>query len=595
MKFCSLCRRAAPREATICSFDGCPLVEHDDVTPQSGETISRYRLLDVVAQGATGTVYRAEDQTSGRKLVLKLLTAELSQSPTVIHKIRRETKNTIKLANPHVAGVIECGDHDGRFFIVRDWLDGHPLSVTMREAGRMDLERVCGIVGQICTALTLIHRVGLVHRDLKPNHVFLVEGEGEPSVKLIDIGVAARVVGVESQRDVYGSLGYLSPEAAEGKLVNLRSDLYSLGCLIFEMLTGAPVFTGNNPTELVSQHISATPRRLSELAPEAPQALDQFVMKMLAKQATVRPFNASIVQREVERILAEHRAPPAPAGAGPGSAHEAREEDLGMVDTLYDNAFTVDAVKAAVAHADREYEPAPAPSGGQLIGADTMPDAPAVAMPQVDPQPASPQLSAPMVLAGAEPEASAPTPTPPPQVRAPAAAPAEMPASIKSAKATIMGLPVMDPEKVAAVRAASSARPATSAEKMPFVSMADFPYDELATQPELTAAPPVQSLQPTAQAGTTRPASYEVQYRQTPPAPTPAVDPHGTVSEPPDEGPVRRSSWWKVLLVIAGLFVLLSIAGGVALCTLSGCRAAPTSSGTPSDSATLGRPSTESR
>jgi serine/threonine-protein kinase len=600
MKFCSLCRRAAPVEAAVCPHDGSPLVEQGDVAPGPGETIAGYRLLDVVAQGAAGTVYLTADRTSGRKLALKLLTADLCRTAS-IQRIRREARNTVKLSNPHIAGVIECGDHEGRFFIVREWLDGHPLSVAMRSENRMDVARAGAIVGQVCTALVLIHRVGLIHRDLGPSHVFLTSGAAAPTVKLIDIGVAARVAGADGPPDVFGSPRVLSPEAAEGKPINLRSDLYSLGCLLFEMLTGSPVFSGS-PEELVAQHASATPPRLRELVPALPPALDQLVAKMLAKQPTARPFNASIVQREIERILVEQKPPPAPAAARRGSPTHQREDDLGMIDTLYDQAFTVEAVRAAVARASEPSsaaEPVPLePTGGAETVFDTAP----MPRPPTTPEPA---VATPVPsVATPTPAAPAPVPvapTPVPVVAAPApAAPTPEPAiatpvPIKSLTATIMGIPLKDPVQPGSfheVPAKPQLEPGDTVREresaierrvMPFMSAEDFPFEELATdQPPAPAAAP--GPVPATGAGV---------------APLAARAPATAPSDRIDDRDLRQAGLgprvplWAVLIIVAGLFVLLSFVGGIALCTLLGCRTGPP--GTDLEPAAVTRPVETSR
>lgn len=433
MRFCTLCRRSVPAGATICSFDGHPLTGDIAIEPTPGITVAGYRLIDVVAHGESGTVYRAEDGTSGTRVALKLLSQDLCATAAVMHRVRRETKNAIKLANSNVARVLDCGDHEGRFFVVREWLEGHPLSVVLKEEGRLAIDRTGAVAFQICAALGLIHRVGLVHRDLKPNHVFVANNEqtGEWVVKLIDIGIAAKVIDVETTRDIYGTPAYLSPEQAEGKLVSFRSDLYSLGCILFEMLSGNPVFTGSSQ-QLKDQHQTTTVPSISAIREDVPPHLAQLISKLLAKQASARPFSAAMVQRELERVVPNCKLPLAPVMTGRGgvvasapppsvSPQPQAGEGLGMADTLFSGSITSDAVQAAVGPADGQ-------STVRGLGPAQQPGA---AQPSV------------------------PTPAPEPQAAIPAPAFIPAPGAQEGdggSKRTMLGLPVITPAQIEARR-----------------------------------------------------------------------------------------------------------------------------------------------
>lgn len=474
MRFCTLCRRSVPPGATICSFDGHPLTGEIVIEPTSGITVAGYRILDAIAHGESGTVYRAEDGTSGSRVALKLLSQELCSTAAVMHRVRRENKNAIKLANPNVARVLDCGDHDGRFFVVREWLEGHPLSVVLKEEGRLAVDRAGAIAFQICAALGLIHRVGLVHRDLKPNHVFVSNNEqtGEWLVKLIDIGIAAKVTGVETTRDIYGTPTYLSPEQAEGKLVSFRSDLYSLGCILFEMLTGNPVFEGT-AQQLKDQHQTTTVPNIATFRDDAPPHLAQLVTKLLAKQASARPFSAAMVQRELERVVPNCKLPLAPVMTGRGgvvasapppsvSPQPQAGEGLGMADTLFSGSITADAVQAAAA--------APAPDGQSTVRGMG---------------PAQPPTPAPQ----------APVASPfPGFVPAPGAQQGD-----GGAKRTMLGLPVITPAQIEARRvgeATPDAPPARSPQPAPFQAPVSGAVGMAATGAEQPGASPAATPSP---------------------------------------------------------------------------------------------------
>ena len=631
MKFCTLCRRSAPDEASTCSFDGCPLIESAEITPAPGEIISRYRLVKIAALGDAGTVYLAEDVGSKDRVALKLLSPELCDTKSVIQRIRRESKNAIKLSNPHVASVRDCGEHEGRSFIVREWLEGQPLSVLIREEMRMETPRALAITHQICTALSLIHRVGLVHRDLKPNHVFMAEDDGQLVVKLIDIGVAAQARDVSNEHLVFGCPGYLSPEAALGKMVSPRSDLYSLGCLLYELLVGTPAFLGNAPT-LVEQHASSPPPRLSEILPDAPSALDQLLTKMLSKQATARPFNASIVQREIARIAPRCAEPILSVSKRNTRAPNPPIDDLGMAETLYDNAFTADQVMAAVdavakehADDDKTKKAIRAPQAWEAQTTKGPPptfehtEAPATPKPIERERAKEPRTGDPSPMADIHPYMD----------RRPA----------ESAKATMLGLPVMSPDDVARSRskdavsgpssensldqpAEQSADPRFPAEE-PLVEMVQDdsstegqgwveivrpeaigrPAEDSAQKIEMESGQPVETpiLTTTAdedgattrpdqpgvvlpgEPGTTAPARYEVEL--------PSSDGNsgkdegggglsaGARPSHPEMGAPQitehssapRRSPVKLLFLILGLFFLLSILSGLAVWALWGC------------------------
>jgi serine/threonine-protein kinase len=350
MKFCTLCRRAAVA-GMRCSHDGSPLSEL--AVPELAGAIPRYRVVEVAAQGDTGTVYRAQEAQSGRTVGLKLVSRELGANPSVMDRVRRETKNMIKLANPHVARVLECGELEGQFFVVREWLDGHPLSVIMGREGPMSITRAAAIAHQLCTALDLVHRIGLVHRDLKPNHVFLSEAPDSTVAKLIDTAIAAPLRGRSRSREVAGTAAYIAPEQAEGKLVSFRSDLYSLGALLFHMLVGRPPYEGTE-AEMVDQHLSAPPPAADQFRPDVPPPLARLIETLMARQPASRPFSAATVHRELEQVAPDCTGPIGslvqPAVPAPVAPVGGMGSDMGMAATMFGTeGIDAEAVRAAVA------------------------------------------------------------------------------------------------------------------------------------------------------------------------------------------------------------------------------------------------------
>ena len=440
MRFCTLCRRAAPAPASHCAHDGCVLTV-DQPVEHASQTVGRYQLMEIAAKGETGVVFRAQDTSSGRFVAVKFLDAALSADAAVMQRVLRETKNAIKLANPNVARVLECGDHQGRFFVVREWLEGHPLSVAMKTEGQMHLARAAAIIYQICGALGLVHRVGLTHRDLKPSHIFLAQTNQAWDVKLIDVGLPAPIKELQSKKNIWGAVGYVSPEQAEGKPESFRSDLYSLGVLFFEMLAGRPLYSGS-VQEVLAQHLAGTPTDIATLRPDVPAPVGQLLSKLLARQAAARPFSASVVQRDLERVVPACKEPLAPVtphrpvnvapAAGPkvGPAAGGGGEDMAMAATLFGTAIDASAVRAAY----QQGASAPSPMSPAPVA---VPRPPAVGGGPF-PVPGA-EAGADTLLAETAPAAFVPSPQP----------------SGPGPQKTILGMPAMNPSQAAALRQAA--------------------------------------------------------------------------------------------------------------------------------------------
>src|SRR5271167_3131264 len=219
----------------------------------------RYELRNQIARGGTAQVYLARDLILGRAVALKVLFPELSTDHTFVERFRREAQAAANLSHPNIVPVFDWGQSDSTYFIVMEYVDGEALSAIIRTQAPLDQTQAASISSDIAKALSYAHRHGVVHRDVKPGNV-LITSDGQ--VKVTDFGIA-RAMGSDEQVTqtglVMGTATYFSPEQAQGLEVDQRSDIYSLGVVLYEMLTGKPPFSGDNPVSIAYQHVRETP------------------------------------------------------------------------------------------------------------------------------------------------------------------------------------------------------------------------------------------------------------------------------------------------------------------------------------------------
>ncbi len=280
-----------------------------------GQTISHYRILEKLGGGGMGVVYEAEDLNLGRRVALKFL-PDARESPEALERFKREARAASALNHPHICVVYDLGEHEGKPFIAMERMKGETLKHVLA-AGPMPLERVLGLGSQMADALEAAHGAGIVHRDLKPANVFVTE-RGE--AKLLDFGLA-KLTGTE--RQVFGSeletaakeknltspgmtlgtVAYMSPEQARGTEVDARSDLFSLGVILYEMATGSLPFPGNTAAEIFNALLSQKPAPSSGIPPR----LQAIIHKCLEKDRSLRYQNASEIRADLERLGEKQR------------------------------------------------------------------------------------------------------------------------------------------------------------------------------------------------------------------------------------------------------------------------------------------------
>ncbi|MCA1665252.1 MAG: serine/threonine protein kinase, partial [Myxococcales bacterium] len=272
--------------------------------------IDQYVLLDKIGEGGMGAVYLADQPTMGRSAVVKLLHPSLSRDPQVAARFNLEARAAAALNHPHIVTVYNYGAlDDGVLFLAMEHLEGRNLERSIEESGRLSARRAVHVAVQICEALGEAHARGVVHRDLKPSNVMLVtRGRDDEFVKVLDFGIAkVRGVALSDSGTVFGTPEYMSPEQLRGRALDGRSDLYALGVVLFEMLTGRLPFACDTPEQWMTAHLERTPPTVSESAPDAelPRELEALVARLLAKDPATRPATAEELAERLAAAVAD--------------------------------------------------------------------------------------------------------------------------------------------------------------------------------------------------------------------------------------------------------------------------------------------------
>jgi serine/threonine-protein kinase len=268
----------------------------------------RYELDGVIGRGGMAEVYRARDQRLDRIVAIKTLRSDLARDPTFQARFRREAQSAASLNHPSVVAVYDTGEDtmgDTLIpYIVMEFVEGSTLRDLLRENRRLLPERALEIVDGILRALDYSHRGGIIHRDIKPANVMLTRGH---EVKVMDFGIARAMADsaatMTQTAQVIGTAQYLSPEQARGERVDARSDLYSTGCVLYELLTGRPPFTGDSPVAIAYQHVREEPIPPSQVDHDIPQWCDAIVLKAMAKDPAARYQSATEFRADLQRAM----------------------------------------------------------------------------------------------------------------------------------------------------------------------------------------------------------------------------------------------------------------------------------------------------
>jgi serine/threonine-protein kinase len=440
--------------------------------------VGNYRVIRKLGEGGMGVVFLAEHAVMGRLAAVKLLLPAMTESSEAVTRFFNEARATARIKHPGIVDIFDCAQMpNGQAYIVMEYLQGETLGSYVTRYGKLSghVEVARAILRQIANALEAAHARGIVHRDLKPDNVFLSSEGGATdlaSVKVLDFGIAKLAKGdkpfaVTTTRELLGTPVYISPEQCKGaKNLDHRSDIYSLGCIAFEMLTGQPVFIADSLGELIASHMFKEPPALTDLEPAVPPALADLVRRMLAKSPDDRPRSMAAVVDALDAAGAPAALRGAQIALPLGLPLEvSRAEDPSVT------GAPTQTVGQYVSHAKRGPDaalpppapdvPAPQPSSRRAIAAIAVGAAAAVALvvwlaagrapsreappPVVAPAPVAP--AAPPPPASAAPPAPVEVPPPTPPVEAPAppqARPAR--AAPKTAKPTAKAKPAAAPK-----------------------------------------------------------------------------------------------------------------------------------------------------
>ncbi|HEV7585198.1 MAG TPA: Stk1 family PASTA domain-containing Ser/Thr kinase [Solirubrobacteraceae bacterium] len=284
------------------------------------ETIidGRYRVLSRLGSGGMADVYLAEDQLLGRHVAIKLLHHQFAEDQEFVERFRREASSAAALSHPNIVGIFDRGQWNGTYYIAMEYVAGRTLKAMVREEGALEPAAAIDIVIQILRAARFAHRRGVIHRDLKPHNVILDE---EGRARVTDFGIArAGASDMTLTGSIMGTAQYLSPEQAQGHAVTATSDLYSIGVILYELLTGSVPFEGETAVAIAFKQVSAEPRAPSELNPRLPASIDVVVLRALAKDSSHRYADAeefiTVLQHERQTLALYSPAQVTPVGAG---------------------------------------------------------------------------------------------------------------------------------------------------------------------------------------------------------------------------------------------------------------------------------------
>ena len=314
MKFCPVCKKDMKDQLLYCPFDGQLLITKTERDEFIGLVIEdKYQIEEKIGEGGMGKVYRATHIQIGHTVAIKILHSQLATDQTAIERFRREARAAAYIQHPNAVAVTDFGvmKDTGMAYLVMEFLTGIELRQMIKERKQLDYEETFIIVHQTCSALQAAHVKGIIHRDLKPDNIWLLKSEDDiPRVKVLDFGIAKLKTDTESnqltqQGMIVGTPYYMSPEQCKSEELDARSDIYSMGIILYEMLTGQVPFLAATPVGVVLKHANEAPRPLRELRDSIPEQLEAVVLRALQKERKDRQESAVQLAQELENALYE--------------------------------------------------------------------------------------------------------------------------------------------------------------------------------------------------------------------------------------------------------------------------------------------------
>ncbi len=301
----------------------------------------RYELMQKIARGGMAEVFMAKDQLLDRPVALKVLFPELSVNVSFVERFRREAQAAANLSHPNIVSVFDWGEADNTYFIVMELVEGVTLASLIKESGRIDPQRAASIAADVAASLAFAHKHGVIHRDVKPSNVLLTE---DGQVKVTDFGIAraATADGDLTQTGaVMGTATYIPPEQAQGLVVDGRSDVYSLGVVLYEMLVGKVPFSGETPLAIAYKHVREEAPKPTSIVPTVPKALEAIVVKAMSKDPAMRYQSATEMRDDLRRFL-NHQEVAALTGFDPDAT-----QALPLVDVPHGNGSPTEILRTS--------------------------------------------------------------------------------------------------------------------------------------------------------------------------------------------------------------------------------------------------------
>jgi len=329
-KICSTCQSRYPLDFLVCPRDATPLTVEgkEGIDPLIGKVLGEaYQVTRLVGEGGMGRVYEARHlRLKDRRFAIKVLHAEMARDPEIVARFQREAESASSIGHPNVIDVYDVHKTpEGVPYIVGEFLEGHEFGGQLEDQGRVDVPTAVHIARQVCKALAAAHKKGIVHRDMKPENVFLVEHDGAVSVKVIDFGISkvgetgqgTKKTNLTKTGMIMGTPSYMSPEQARGDKVDLRADVYAVGAMLYHSLTGKKPFETDDPASTLSLVLTEEPDRPRKLVAEIPEALELVVQRAMAKEAadryaTMEELDAALAPFDAGSVAIAPAAPSKP-------------------------------------------------------------------------------------------------------------------------------------------------------------------------------------------------------------------------------------------------------------------------------------------
>lgn len=291
--------------------------------------LSDFELGDTLGVGTVGTIYHARHKQTGREAAVKILLPSVSEDQLIRARFRREMTILERISHPHIVKYLGGGRDGNQLFYAMEYVDSGSLKQVLKSSGPLRWREAASCAIQLCSALQHLHNHGIIHRDLKPGNLFFTRAG---ALKLGDFGIArdTKDTDLTADRLTVGTYAYMSPEQIRGdKGITGKTDLYALGCLLFEMLAGHPPYLGDNFAQLFEQHLRDEPPSIRQSVPDCPPELDLLIRELMAKDPEKRPFNARTVQGRLIDLL---------EGAASGVAPEAENGEPDVAASAVDSA-----------------------------------------------------------------------------------------------------------------------------------------------------------------------------------------------------------------------------------------------------------------